>query len=132
MQNQGAAPSTGAGRGMPQSRRAAEQNIPTWTMTRLAKTGEFDTYVIGRILYITDDSWEAFLERARTGARRDPAEAARAVAAYRASVAARTGHATERARSGWVQPGIAPARPKKSRQSAALPRSLRPPLAAEQ
>jgi hypothetical protein len=92
-----------AGFSMPQSEFRRREHIGRNLLDHLFKTGEVDSVVIGqRIRHIILPSWSDYVARRLAGIERDPAEKARAIEAYRASVArSKGGKATALARSGW-------------------------------
>jgi hypothetical protein len=87
------------------------ENVKPTLLNKLVKVGDLDSFVLGsRYRYVPLESWRAYIERCRRNESRDPVEKAAAARAYRESCKLRGGQAAARARSGWTDPGKAPAR----------------------
>lgn len=95
------------------------ENIKPTLFNKLIRTGEIDSFVLGsRYRYVPLESWRAYLERCRRNESRDPVEKAAAAAAYRESCKLHGVQAAARARAGWTNPGVAPARRSSTNHSA--------------
>jgi hypothetical protein len=93
-----------SGYSVPQTMLRRDYGVGRNLLDRLAREGEIDTFILGsRIRHVVVQSWLDYLRRCEAGGLpREPAEKARATAAYRDSVAKSAGaRATALARSGW-------------------------------
>jgi hypothetical protein len=64
------------------------------------EVGEYDSVVFGARRYVDLASYQAYIERCRTGEEREPAEKLAAIRAYRRSLRGQGGRNAERARKG--------------------------------
>jgi hypothetical protein len=106
------------------------EHVKPTLFNKLIRNGEIDSFVLGsRYRYVPLESWRAYLERRRRNESRDPVEKAAAAAAYRESCKLHGGQAAARARAGWTNPGVAPARRPSTSHSASSRQTGSPPAA---